>query len=57
VLQQKKPEGDDRSLSRLAARRGVCYVNLEVRHGNADRQLEMLRWLEWNLPGGTGVRE
>lgn len=57
VLQQKKPEDDDGSLSRLAARRGVRYVNLEVRHGNADRQLEMLRWLDWNLPGGTGVRE
>ena len=57
VLQQKKPEGDDGSLSRLAAHRGVRYVNLEVRQGNADRQLEMLRWLDWNLPGGTGVRE
>jgi hypothetical protein len=57
VLQQKKPEGDDGSLSRLAARRGVRYVNLEVRRGNSDRQLEMLRWLDWNLPGGTGVRE
>jgi hypothetical protein len=57
VLQQKKPEDDDGSLSRLAAHRGVRYVNLEVRQGNADRQLEMLRWLDWNLPGGTGVRE
>jgi hypothetical protein len=57
VLQQKKPQDDDGSLSRLAARRGVRYVNLEVRQGNADRQLEMLRWLDWNLPGGTGVRE
>lgn len=46
---QKKPEDDDGSLSRLAARRGVRYVNLEVRHGNKDRQLEMLRWLDWNL--------
>ena len=49
VLQQKRPEEDDGSLSRLAARRGVRYVNLETRHGNADRQLEMLRWLDWNL--------
>ena len=49
VLQQKKPENDDGSLSRLAARQGVRYVNLEVRHGNKDRQLEMLRWLDWNL--------
>jgi len=49
VLQQKKPQDDDGSLSRLAARRGVRYVNLEVRKGNSDRQLEMLRWLDWNL--------
>jgi hypothetical protein len=49
VLQQKKAEEDDGSLSRLAARRGVRYVNLEVSHGKADRQLEMLRWLDWNL--------
>jgi hypothetical protein len=49
VLQQKKPQDDDGSLSRLAVRRGVRYVNLEVRQGNADRQTEMLRWLDWNL--------
>ncbi len=50
VLQQKKPQQDDGSLSRLAASRGVRYVNLEVRAGNSDRQAEMLRWLDWNLP-------
>jgi hypothetical protein len=50
VLQQKKPQEDDGSLSRLAADRGVRYVNLEVRMGNTDRQAEMLRWLDWNLP-------
>ena len=49
VLQQKKPQEDDGSLSRLTVRRGVRYVNLEVRAGNSDRQLEMLRWLDWNL--------
>jgi hypothetical protein len=49
VLQQKKAEDDDGSLSRLAARRSARYVNLEVRQGNADRQLEMLRWLDWHL--------
>ena len=49
VLQQKKPEKDDGSLSRLCAGREVRYVNLEVRQGNSDRQLEMLRWLDWNL--------
>jgi hypothetical protein len=50
VLQHEKPQEDDGSLSRLAARRGVRYVNLEVRMGNLDRQLEMLRWVDWNLP-------
>jgi hypothetical protein len=50
VLQQKKPEEDDGSLSRLAAKRGIRYVNLEVRMGNADKQTEMLRWLDVNLP-------
>jgi hypothetical protein len=50
VLQQKKPQEDDGSLSRLAATNGVRYVNLEVRMGNSDRQTEMLRWLDWNLP-------
>ena len=49
VLQQKAPKGDDGSLSRLSAARGVRYVNLEVGLGNADRQREMMRWLEWNL--------
>ena len=50
VLQHDKPEADDGSLSHLTARRGVRYLNLEVRLGNADRQLEMLRWANWNLP-------
>ena len=50
VLQHDKPEADDGSLSHLAARRGVRYVNLEVRLGNTDRQFEMLRWANWNLP-------
>lgn len=48
VLQQHAPKDDDGSLSRLAAARGVRYVNLEVRLGQTDRQQEMLRWLEWN---------
>ena len=50
VLQQKKPQADDGSLSRLAAERVARYVNLEVRMGNADRQAEMLRWADWILP-------
>jgi hypothetical protein len=49
VLQQHAPKQDDGSLSRLAAARGVRYVNLEVELGNADRQQEMMRWLEWNV--------
>jgi len=50
VLQHNKPEADDGSLSHLAARRGVRYLNLEVRLGDADRQMEMLRWADWSLP-------
>jgi hypothetical protein len=49
VLQQHVP-GDDGSLSRLAAARGVRYVNLEVDRGHLSRQQEMLAWLEWYLP-------
>jgi hypothetical protein len=50
VLQHEKPAADDGSLSHLCAHRGVRYVNLEVRLGDADRQLEMLRWANWSLP-------
>ena len=50
VLQQKAPPEDDGSLSRLAAARGVRYVNLEVAVGNFSRQEEMLDWVEWVLP-------
>jgi hypothetical protein len=49
VLQRHAPKEDDGSLSRLAAARGVRYVNLEVRLGDAERQRDMMRWLEWNL--------
>jgi hypothetical protein len=49
VLQQHGPKSDDGSLSRQAAARGFRYVNLEVGLGHPDRQMEMLRWLEWNL--------
>ena len=49
VLQQKAPPQDDGSLSRVAALRGVRYVNLEVALGNFSRQEEMLDWLEWVL--------
>jgi hypothetical protein len=50
VLQHDGPKEDDGSLSRLAAARGIRYVNLEVSLGHAGRQKEMLDWLEWNLP-------
>jgi hypothetical protein len=49
VLQLHGPKSDDGSLSRRAAALGFRYVNLEVGLGHPDRQLEMLRWLEWNL--------
>jgi hypothetical protein len=49
VLQKKKPQQDDGSLSRLAAHRGARYVNLEVQNGDAARQTEMLLWLDRNL--------
>jgi len=49
VFQKKAPPVDDGSLSRLAAGRGVRYVNLEVATGQGSRQQEMLDWLEWNL--------
>lgn len=49
VLQWKAPPQDDGSLSRLAAARGVRYVNVEVAMGHSSRQKEMLDWIEWNL--------
>jgi hypothetical protein len=50
VLQKKAPKEDDGSLSRLAAARGVRYVNLETALGQSGRQKEMLDWLERCLP-------
>jgi hypothetical protein len=49
VVQRHAPPADDGSLSRHAASRGFRYVNLEVAHGQAERQREMLAWVEWNL--------
>ena len=49
VLQNRVPPTDDGSFSRLAAKLGVRYVNLEVGLGKRDRQLEMLNWAEKNL--------
>ncbi len=50
VLQNAAPKTDDGSLSRLMAKRGVRYVNIEVWLGEFDRQREMLAWVEKNLP-------
>jgi hypothetical protein len=50
VLQQHGPKQDDGSFSRLAAARGIRYVNLEVHLGETERQREMVTWVEWNLP-------
>lgn len=49
VLQQHKPQEDDGSLSRLAARRGIRYINLETPNGDSQRQGEMLQWLNANV--------
>jgi hypothetical protein len=46
VLQQKTPQHDDGSLSRLCAARNVRYVNIEAGRGNAEAQRRMLEWVE-----------
>jgi hypothetical protein len=50
VVLQTKAEPDDGSLSRLAARRGFRYINLECAIGDYAGQLERIRWLEEHLP-------
>ena len=49
VLQQTAPKDDDGSLSRLAARMGIRYINLECALGKIERQRELLGWLEQHL--------
>lgn len=49
VLQHRPPPPDDGSLSRLAARHGARYVNIEARFGEEDKQKRMLEWLELRL--------
>ncbi|MDX1982530.1 MAG: hypothetical protein SFV51_19810 [Bryobacteraceae bacterium] len=49
LLQKRGPNEDDGSLSRLAAKRGVRYLNLECALGKAARQKEMLNWMESRL--------
>lgn len=50
VLEREVRAPDDGSLSRRAAARGVRYVNIEVRSGDAGLQREMLAWVESHLP-------
>jgi hypothetical protein len=50
VVLETKPEPDDGSLSRLAARRGFRYINLECAIGSYEDQMERVRWLEDRLP-------
>jgi len=49
VLQNAAPKDDDGSFSRLAARLGIRYINLECGLGKTQRQRELLGWLEQNL--------
>ncbi len=50
VLQNKKPATDDGSLSRLAAKKGFRYINLETTLGQYEEQAARLEWLDANLP-------
>jgi hypothetical protein len=49
VLQNTGPKDDDGSLSRLATKLGIRYINLECGLGKIDRQRELLAWLEGNV--------
>ncbi len=49
VLQNDAKGPDDGSMSRLMARRGVRYLNLEVAIGKRERQAEMMAWAEQHL--------
>jgi len=50
VVLQSKPDPDDGSLSRLSARRGFRYINLECAIGEYAAQLERVHWLDDHLP-------
>ncbi|MCX6607310.1 MAG: hypothetical protein NTV52_27515 [Acidobacteria bacterium] len=50
VVLQGKPGGEeDGSLSRLMAKRGIRYVNIEAGIGKAAEQKAMLDWVQSNL--------
>lgn len=46
VVLQTRPDPDDGSFSRLAARLGVRYINLECAIGEYAAQMERVRWLD-----------
>lgn len=46
VLQARPRGREDGSLSRLAARMGIRYLNLEAGLGNVEKQRSMLHWVE-----------
>ena len=46
VLQSRPKGREDGSLSRLAARMGIRYLNLEAGLGNVEKQRAMLHWVE-----------
>jgi hypothetical protein len=50
VVLQMDPDPDDGSLSRLAARTGFRYINLECAIGEYDAQRERVLWLDEHLP-------
>jgi len=50
VLQEGNSMADDGSLSPLAGRRNLRYVNIEAQLGAFDKQKAMLGWLENALP-------
>jgi hypothetical protein len=50
VVLQTEADPDDGSLSRLAARRGFRYINLECAIGEYDAQMERVKWLDEHLP-------
>jgi len=50
VLQEGNSVADDGSLSPLAGRRNIRYVNIEAELGAFDKQKAMLGWLEEALP-------
>jgi hypothetical protein len=46
VLQARPKGREDGSLSRLASRLGIRYLNLEARLGNVEKQRSLLNWVE-----------